>query len=76
MKHGYRDYCNISNYDKSEIADLELPITTVNFSGKRSRIKGAKEKYIVALYKYKNTIPLDRSFHIFREGKRNASSYE
>lgn len=49
----------IENFDRSPKTDLDLPKTTVDFGR-----FGAEERYIVALYKYRNTIPLDGSFSL------------
>jgi hypothetical protein len=54
----------INNFDHSPLADLELPLS-------ESSIKGGHERYVVALYKYRQQIPLDGTYYIYRE----SSSY-
>jgi hypothetical protein len=60
----------IKNYDSIQLSDLEILISP------KDNQKGIDEKYVVALYKYRNQIPLDGSFHIYRENKRNITSYK
>lgn len=57
----------INNFDNSRISDLDfLP------SGE-SELKGGSERYVVALYKYRQQIPLDKSFHIYGEEYDNTA---
>lgn len=49
----------INNFDNSPISDLDLPLSD-DFD-----LKGESERYVVALYKYRQQIPLDGSFHTY-----------
>ncbi len=51
----------INNFDNSTISDLDLPLSD------KSDLNGKPERYVVALYKYRQHIPLDGSFQIYRE---------
>lgn len=66
----------IQQFDNSNIKDLDLPFSVDNFSRYDCSIKDAQEKYIVALYKYRHTIPLDGSFHVYREERTGVISYD
>jgi hypothetical protein len=46
----------IKNYDNSTLSDIDL---------QKNGKEGAFEQYVVALYKYRQKIPLDGSFHIY-----------
>ena len=48
----------IQQFDNSNIKDLDLPFSVDDFSRYDCSIKDAQEKYVVALYKYRHTIPL------------------
>jgi hypothetical protein len=61
IKTGIDAYANLT------IQDLDLPFKVTDFSRYDCEIIDAQEKYIVTLFKYKNIIPLDGSFHIYRE---------
>lgn len=65
----------IRQFEAIPISDLDLPFLVDNFSRYDCTIKNSEERYIVALYKYRKTIPLDGSFHIYREEKTNIFSY-
>lgn len=66
----------IQQFDDSNIKDLDLPFSVDDFSRYECKIKDAQEKYVVALYKFRSTIPLDGSFHIYREEKTGVISYD
>lgn len=67
----------IRQFETIPISDLDLPFSVNNFSRYDCTIKNSEERYIVALYKYRKTIPLDGSFHFYREEKTNVfSSYD
>jgi hypothetical protein len=65
---GY-SFSAIRHFDDSPITDLDLPFSVDDFSWYDCKIKDSEERYIVALYKYRQTIPLDGSFHILRQEK-------
>lgn len=66
----------IKNFENSPLTDLDLPFTVQDFSRYDCDMKDSEERYIVALYKYRNTIPLDGSFKVYREEKTGAISYD
>jgi hypothetical protein len=68
----------IKNYDNSTIDDLNLPFKVENFERYDCPVKDAHERYVVSLFKFRNQIPLDSSFYLYREDKQNiiTSDYE
>ncbi|MFZ4399462.1 MAG: hypothetical protein ACOYO1_05460 [Bacteroidales bacterium] len=66
----------INNIDKIPKSDLDLPFKVDDFSRYDCKTIDSQERYVAALYKFRYQIPLDSTFHIYREDKRNAISGE
>lgn len=62
----------IDSYEELTLADLDLPFTLVDFGRLDCETIDSQERYVVALYKFRNQIPLDGSFNIYREDKANS----
>lgn len=66
----------IRSYNHIPKKDLNLPLSK-GFdydSLSDNNIEGAPERYVVALYKYRHQVPLDGSYHIYREDDTEETS--
>jgi hypothetical protein len=60
----------INQYDQITIQGLNLPLEKTYSSH-----NGDPERYVVSLYKYRKDIPLDGSYHIYRENELDELKY-
>lgn len=58
----------IYDYESCPYSDIDILFSSNKDNNNNNN---TQERYIVALFKYRNSIPLDGSFHIYREDKLN-----
>lgn len=58
----------IYDYESFPYSDIDILFSS---NKDNSNNNNTQERYIVALFKYRKRIPLDGSFHIYREDKLN-----
>ncbi|MBD0384696.1 hypothetical protein [Paenibacillus sedimenti] len=70
VQMGY-GFSAIKQYDQALSTDLDLVLST---NSKRD-VKNPEERYVVALYKYRDQIPLDGTYHIYRDNENGSIPY-
>jgi hypothetical protein len=70
VQMGY-GFSAIKQYHQAPLTDLDLILLT---NSKRD-VKNPEERYVVALYKYRDQIPLDGTYHIYRDNENGSIPY-
>ena len=72
IKQIFYSIAAVKNYDNAPVSDLTLPRSVFNYGRYNSEVKGAHERFVVALFKYQNSALADSAWSAYQKDRWRA----